>query len=123
MKPLDICWIAYGTLRVAIGIAQIFFAPTATVMFGALLGRVPDPYTLMGIFHAAYVLAIVMSLVCGVLGVAGGLALAGNSRSGRGMLIVASLLALSDLPVGIALGAYTLILLLPASSKENIQAK
>jgi len=77
----------------------------------------------MGIFHAAYVLAIVMSLVCGVLGVAGGLAVAGNSRSGRGMLIVASLLALSDLPVGIALGAYTLILLLPASSKENIQTK
>ena len=123
MKPLGICWIAYGTLRVAIGVAQIFFAPTATVMFGALLGRVPDPYTLMGIFHAAYVLAIVMSLVCGVLGVAGGLALAGNSRSRRGMLIVASLLALSDLPVGIALGAYTLILLLPASSKENIQTK
>ena len=30
-----------------------------------------DPYTLMGIFHVAYVLAIVMSLVCGVLGLGG----------------------------------------------------
>ena len=37
MKTLGICWIVYGIFRVVMGIAQILFAPTATVMFGALL--------------------------------------------------------------------------------------
>ena len=116
MKPLGICWIAYGILRVCLGVALLLFEPTATVMFGALLGRVADPFTLMGLFHAVYIFAIVLSFVCGILGIAGGLAILGNARAGRGLLIVASLLALSEIPGGIALGVYTLILLVPARS-------
>jgi hypothetical protein len=119
MKTLGICWIAYGILRVCCGVAQIVFAPTATVMFGALLGRVADPYTLMGLFHVVYVMAIVLSFACGILGVAGGLALLGNGRSGRGLLIAASFLSLSEVPFGIALSVYTLILLLPVRRMEN----
>lgn len=119
MKALRIFWIIYGILRVCAGIAQVFFAPTATVMFGALLGRVPDPFTLMGFFHVVYVLAILVSFACGILGIFGGLAI-GNSLAGRGMLIAASLLALSDLPIGIALGVYTLFHLFPAAAKENV---
>jgi len=88
-----------------------------------LLGRVADPFTLMGLFHAVYIFAIVLSFVCGLLGIAGGLAILGNARAGRGLLIVASLLALSEMPGGIALGVYTLILLVPARSTESIPAK
>jgi hypothetical protein len=65
----------------------------------------------------------VMSFACGILGILGGLVLPGNSRSGREILIVASLLALSDLPVGIALGITTLILLVPGRSTESAQTK
>src|ERR1043166_8900705 len=72
MRPLGICWIGYGIFRVCLGVALVFFAPTATVMFGALLGRVPNPYWLMGLFHVLYGLAIVVSVLCGVLGIAGG---------------------------------------------------
>jgi hypothetical protein len=118
MKALGICWIAYGILRVCLGVVLVFFEPTATVMFGALLGRVADPFTLMGLFHAVYAFAIVLSFVCGLLGIAGGFAILGNARAGRGLLIIASLLALSEMPVGIALGAYTLILLLPGRRME-----
>jgi hypothetical protein len=121
MKSLGICWIVYGILRVCCGVAQILFAPTATVMFGALLGRVPDPYLLMGLFHVAYVMAILVSFACGILGIFGGLAIAGTGRGGRGLLIAASLLALSELPLGIALGVYTLILLLPARRAEAVR--
>jgi len=108
---------------VCLGVALLLFEPTATVMFGALLGRVADPFTLMGLFHAAYIFAIVLSFVCGILGIAGGLAILGSARAGRGVLIVASLLALSEIPGGIALGVYTLILLVPARSTESIPAK
>ena len=99
---------------------MIFFAPTATVMFGALLGRVADPYTLMGAFHVLYVVAIVLCFVCGVLGIAGGLAMQGNSKAWRGLLILASLLALMELPLGVALGTYTLIVVLPNGQSEKL---
>ena len=113
MKPLGVCWIAYGIIRIGIGVALVVFMPTATVMFGALLGRVPNPYWLMDLFHFMYAVAIVVSIVCGLLGIAGGLAIMRNGRAGRGMLVVASVLALSEMPLGIALGVYTLIVLLP----------
>ena len=123
MKPLGICWIAYGILRVCLGVVLLLFGPTATVMFGALLSRVADPFTLMGLFHVLYALAIVLSFACGILGIAGGLAILGNARAGRALLIVASLLSLPEMPVGIALGVYTLVLLLPARSTEDIHSK
>src|SRR6267378_6344344 len=112
MKPLGACWMVYGIIRVGIGVALVVFMPTATVMFGALLGRVPNPYWLMDSFHFMYALAIVVSIVCGLLGIAGGLANLGNAKAGRGLLIVASFLALPEMPLGIMLGVYTLIVLL-----------
>ncbi len=119
MKSLGICWVVYGIFRVCMGVAQILFAPTATVMFGSLLNRVANPFTLMGIFHVFYVFVILLSFVCGVLGIAGGLAILGNARSGRGLLVAASFLSLSEMPLGIALGVYSLILLLHARPTEN----
>ena len=122
MKPLAACWIVYGIFRICAGVAMVIFAPTATVMFGALLGRVADPYTLMGAFHVLYVIAIVLSFVCGLLGIAGGLAIQKNSKAWRGLLILASLLALTELPLGVALGVYTLIVLLPPGQMKSAQA-
>ena len=90
-----------------------FFSGTATVMFGALLNRAPDPFTLMSEFHFVYVGLIVLSVLCGVLGLLGGLAMAGGQGSGRSVLILAAFLSLSEMPLGIALGVYTLIVLIP----------
>jgi len=121
MRPLGIFWIGYGIFRVCLGVALVFFAPTATVMFGALLGRVPNPYWLMGLFHVLYGLAIVVSVLCGVLGIAGGgLAFIGNADAARGWLIVASFLALSETLLGLALGIYTVIELLPFRGAEKV---
>jgi hypothetical protein len=105
---------------VCLGVWLVVFLPTATVMFGALLGRVPNPYWLMDLFHFMYALAIVVSITCGPLGIAGGLANLGNARSGRGLLIVASFLALSEMPLGIALGVYTLIVLLAERNAGSV---
>jgi hypothetical protein len=120
MRALGICWIVYGMIRVCIGVGLVVFMPTATVMFGALLGRVPNPYWLMDLFHFMYALAIVVSIVCGLLGIAGGLANLGNAKAGRGLLIVASFLALPEMPLGIMLGVYTLIVLLTGSRVERV---
>ena len=122
MKLLGACWIAYGAFRICVGVAMLLFAPTATVMFGALLGRVADPFALMGAFHVLYVVVTVLSFVCGLLGIAAGLATRRNPKAGRSLLIVSGLLALMDLPLGVALGVYTLIVLLPAGQMKSAQA-
>jgi hypothetical protein len=85
-------------------------------MFGALLNRVADPFTLMDIFHFLYAVLIALSLVCGLLGLVAGLALLGGHRSGRNLALIASVLSLCDIPLGITLGIYTLVKLLPIRS-------
>ena len=50
-RTLGICWIIYGIIRLAMALWLFVFNGTATVMFGALLSRVPDPFTMMSEFH------------------------------------------------------------------------
>ncbi len=45
----------------------LIYGATATLMFGALLNRVPDPFALMDIFHFLYVIFITLSAVAGLL--------------------------------------------------------
>jgi hypothetical protein len=95
----------------------ISFTTTATLMFGALLTRVPDPYSLMALFHLLYLGVTIWSAVAGVLGIIAGVALLAGHRYARPLSIAAALLSLSELPFGIALGVYTLVVVLPATSQ------
>ncbi len=118
-KGLGVLWIIYGILRLVIGVWMVTFAPVATVMFGALLVRVSDVYSLMSEFHVFYAFAIALSLVCGAVGLLAGIALLLGWGSGRGLAIVAGFLALSELPIGITLGVYTLLRLFPLRSQRS----
>jgi hypothetical protein len=113
-RVLGICWIVYGILRLAMTLWLVSFTTTATLMFGALLTRVPDPFSLMTLFHFLYLGVTLWSGVCGILGILAGVTILAGQRSARTLAIVAALLSLSELPVGIALGVYTLIVLLSA---------
>jgi len=108
-RPLGICWVAYGVLRLAMAVFLVSFGGTATLMFGALLNRVADPFTLMGVFHFLYAVAVILSAVCGLLGLVAGLALLGGQRSGRTLCLIAGFLSLPNVPLGTTLGIYTLI--------------
>jgi hypothetical protein len=114
-KTLAVCWLLYGILRLAMAVWLVSFTPVATVMFGALLVRVADPFTMMSAFHIFYSFAIVLSAVCGIIGLLAGLALLSSWRSGRTLALIAAFVSLSELPLGITLGVYTLIVLLPTS--------
>ena len=122
MRTLGICWIVYGVFRLAMGVAAVLLTPTATVMFGALLTRVANPFAWMDFFHLLYACCTILAFVCGVLGIIGGLALMRTPASGRALLLAASFLSLSDLPFGIAISVYTLVVLLrgPAGVRQGI---
>jgi hypothetical protein len=113
VRILGKCWIVYGVIRLIMAVCLFIYSGTATLMFGALLNRVPDPFTMMTDFHIVYAVVIALSAVCGILAIMAGLAVLAGNRSGRMIAIIASFLSLSDIPLGITLGTYTLLVLLP----------
>jgi hypothetical protein len=112
-RPLGLCWIVYGIFRLIVAVWMLSFAGTATVMFGALLTRVPNPYSLMSVFHLMYAGWTVLSAASGIFGVLAGIALLAGAGVGRILGLVAAFLSLPFLPVGTTLGIYTLVIFLP----------
>jgi hypothetical protein len=119
LRTLGGCWIVYGIIRLVLATLLVLYSGTATVMFGALLSRVPDPFTLMGVFHFMCILMIALSIVCGILGLMAGLALLGGKASGRTLALIAGFLSLSNIPLGTTLGIYTLVVLLPPPGAQS----
>jgi hypothetical protein len=112
-KTLGLAWIIYGVFRLVVTVWLIVFTTTATLMFGALLTRVPDPFTIMTVFHILYSAVIVWSGISAVLGIVAGLTMLASQRGSRILVIAAALLALPELPFGIMLGVYTMTHLAP----------
>jgi hypothetical protein len=111
-------WAVYGIIRLVMVLGLLIYDGTATLMFGALLNRVPDPFALMGIFHFIYASMIVLSAICGIIGFVAGLALLGGMRAGRKLALIAAILSVCDIPLGITLGIYTLVELLPVATAQ-----
>jgi hypothetical protein len=110
---LGACWLIYGLARILLAVWLIAFESTATVMFGSLLSRVANPFTLMDTFHFFYAAVALYSVVCGLLGALAGLALLTGWSSARALVLCAGFLSLPELPLGLMLGVYTVVRLLP----------
>src|SRR5271154_299805 len=110
---LGVLWGVYGVVRLLIAVVLLYYSGVATVMFGALLSRVPNPFVLMTDFHILYGIIIVWSVSSGVLALLAAAAFLTGMGSTRGIAIAAAFLALPELPFGIMLGVYTLVILLP----------
>ena len=108
----------YGVIRLIMAVCLFLYSGTATLMFGALLNRVPDPFTLMTAFHVIYAAMIALSVVCGILGIIAGLALLAGNPSGRLLALIAGFLSLSNIPLGTTLGIFTLVVLLPIRAAQ-----
>jgi hypothetical protein len=111
-RTLGLLWVLYGVVRLVMALFLALFTPTATVMFGALLSRVPEPFALMNDFHLLYLSAIILAAIGGAFGLLAGLALLAARSAARTLALIAGFLSLSDLPFGTTLGIYTLIVYL-----------
>ena len=112
-RPLGLFWLIYGVLRIIAAVWLLSFTPTATVMFGALLNRVPNPFPLMSAFHLIYAGWIVLSAASGIFGILAGISFLAGAEASRILIVVAALLAVPFIPVGTMLGTYTLALFVP----------
>jgi hypothetical protein len=115
-RVLGVCWLVYGVFRLIMGIWLTLFGGTATVMFGALLSRVANPFALMSDFHILYTGFVALTVLCGLFGLLTGLALLANRRPARQLALIAAFLSISEIPLGTTLGIYTLVVLLPLRS-------
>jgi len=111
---LGVLWAVYGVSRLVIALVLTLFSATATLMFGALLSRVPNPFALMADFHLLYVCIIVWNILSGIVALVAAAALPGRRGSARMLAILAAFLALPVPFFGIMLGVYTLIVFLPS---------
>jgi|SRR3984893_14441000 len=118
MRNLGILWILYGLVRFVVALGVFLYSGTLTVMWGALLTRVPNPFTLMDLFHFFLIFVIILSITVGVVSIMAGLALMSGGPSARKLGLLAAFFGLINGPLGIALGAYTLVVLLPANLRN-----
>jgi hypothetical protein len=119
MRNLGILWILYGVLRFVGALGVFLYSGTLTVMWGALLTRVPNPFTLMDLFHVFLIFLIILGIVAGIVSVIAGLALMSGGQSARRLGLLAAFFGLTNGPLGIALGAYTLVVLVPANARTS----
>jgi hypothetical protein len=117
MRNLGILWVFYGLLRLAGALGVFLYSGTLALMWGALLTRVPNPFALMDLFHGFLIFAIILGIVAGVVSIIAGLGLVSSGTSARSLGLVAAFFGLTNGPLGIALGAYTLVVLVPAGAR------
>lgn len=118
-RSLGILWIVYGVARLIAALWLAGFASTATVMFGALLTRVADPFSLMSGFHFIYWFIIVLTVVAGIFSLLAGLAMLSGKSGVRPLALIAAVLSLSDIPLGLTLGVFTLVFFLSGSASRR----
>lgn len=112
-RTLGMLWLLYGMLRIVAAAFLVVFSATFTLMAGALLTRVQNPFAWMSVFHFLFWVVIAWCIVCAILSFfAAGALLSGQSSKPR-LATLASFVCLPEFPFGIVLGVYTLLLLGP----------
>jgi hypothetical protein len=118
-NALGVFWLIYGVICLVKAAWVILNAAVLTLMWGALLNRVPNPFFWMSVFHFFLLAAVILTIITGVVSFLAGMSLMGRGGSGRTLAIVAGFLGLLTGPLGIALGVYTLILFVPRAAAGN----
>ena len=119
MRGLGILWVLYGLLRLIGALGVFLYSNVLVLMWGAIITRVPNDVTMMGTFHAFLLFVIVLGIVAGVISIIAGLGLMSSGASARTLGMVAAFFGLTNGPLGIALGAYTLVVLVPAAGTRS----
>src|SRR5260221_14330246 len=99
MRTFGILWILYGLERFGVALAVFLCSPTLTVMWGALLTRVPNPFTLMDLFHIFLICAIILGVIGGAVSILAVLTLISGRPSARVLGLLAAFLGILSVPL------------------------
>jgi hypothetical protein len=113
---LSLLWALHGVLMLALAVWIVLYNGTLTVMWGAIISRVPDPFSWMAAFHFYLAVAVVVAVISGIVSLLGALALLRGGAAARFLGLTAAAFGLIGTPAGIALGAFTVAILLPENA-------
>jgi hypothetical protein len=116
---LGILWVVYGVICIVKAAWIVINGATLTLMWGAMLNRVANPFFWMSMFHFAMLAAVILAIVTAIFSFLAGIALMQGGRSGRMLALVASFLGLITGPLGIALGVFTIVIMLPQPAGQT----
>ncbi len=113
MGTLGVLWAVYGVLMVAAAAFMIVYSGTLTVMWGAIVTRVPNPLVWMSAFHLFLGATVVMALISAALSLLAAMALLRGAASARTLGLAAAAFGMLGTPPGVALGVFTVAILFP----------
>jgi hypothetical protein len=117
---LGLLWAIHGVFMIALALWIVFISGTLTVMWGAIITRVPNPFAWMSAFHFYLAAAVAIALMSAVFSLLASFALMGGGGSARTLGLTAAAFGLIGTPLGIALGAFTVAILLPIPERNSM---
>jgi zinc-ribbon domain len=119
IRLLGILWLALSALNAVVGIAMFVLANTVFLHLHEMEGVPSDVPA--GFLHSLFTTIGVLILAKGALGFFAGWGLLRREPWARMLTIVLSFLALFNIPLGTALGIYSLWVLLPAQAEREYE--
>jgi hypothetical protein len=119
---LGALWTIYGVICLAEALWIALNDAALTTIWGTIVSRVANPFVWMSAFRFFLVGIVALAIIAGVLSLLAGFALMRRSSSSRTLALAASLFGILNGPLGIALGVYTLVLLVsPAFLATHVE--
>jgi hypothetical protein len=110
---LGVLWGIYGVVMIAAAAWMIAYDRTLTVMWGAIISRVANPFAWMDAFHLFLGATVVMALISGLFSLLAAFALMSGAGSARRMGLIAAAFGMLGTPPGVTLGVFTVAILFP----------
>jgi hypothetical protein len=116
---MGILWAIYGGLELLIAIFAVTMARFyVSVVQSFLPPNANLPAAFFSFLRVVWLCTGIVAFIGGALSVLAGWTLLRREPCGRMMALVAAFVSLIRIPIGTALGVYTLVELLPASARE-----
>jgi len=109
---LGALWALYGAMMVAGAVWVIVFNRTLTVMWGAVISHVANPFAWMNFFHAYLGVMVVVGFVAAALSFIAAFSLMMGAGA-RLWSLIAAAFGMFTSPLGIVLGVFTVAAMYP----------
>ena len=117
-RTVGIFWGIYGMVMIAASAWIIVYNQTLTVMWGAIISRVANPFAWMSAFHLFLGATVVMALISAAFSLLAAFALLGGAAAGRRLGLIAAAFGMLGTPPGVALGVFTVAMLFPMNGTQ-----
>jgi hypothetical protein len=117
-RTLGVLWGLYGIVMVAAAAWIMVYNRTLTLMWGAIISRVADPFAWMDMFHIFLGATVVMALISAALSFFAAFALTSGAGSSRTAGLLAATFGMLGTPPGVALGVFTVAALYPLNNSH-----